>query len=257
MAIAIADTQRTTEASSSTTAVTTPGFATTVAVDDYIVVWCAYRNANGSGIRTTVADSTGNTYTSSADAWNDPVGSRFFYTKVAAGKGGSGITVTATKAVGQNVAMDLVAFHITGADTTTATDGAAVTATGTGTNGSVAMNSTTIDQDILICGISLGDDATHSTSIGTVQATPAWSAATKNTSATLRWESDYATFATSTTLTTPTAGWPSMTNGSARAWSLCAIAIKGTAGAAGGHPTMRRWGGIPGMASSNSMGRSW
>lgn len=230
MDIAIADTQRTTETSNSTSAVTTSAFSTTVASGDCVVVLAMSRNGSLNDGRLAITDSVGggtNTYTTKAQIFNDPSGIKIFTSDIVTGS--ASFTVTATK-TSINCAVDLVAFHITNWDGTDVDDGAAVTGSGTSTNGSGSMNSTAVAKDILICGISIGDDASHSCSIGTVAATPAWTAATKNSNATVRWESNYATFATNGTLTTPTYGWPSMTNGSSRAWVIAAIAIKGTAG---------------------------
>lgn len=230
MAIAIANVKRVTDSTVNATDVATAAFDTTVASGDAVIILAMSKSGSLNDTRFVITDSVGggtNTYDTKLQLYNDPCGVKIFSSDIVTGS--ASFVVNGGKAA-LSKAVDMVAVHITGWDGTDIDDGAAVSGSGTGTNGSGAMNSTAVAQDILLCCISFGDDATHSNNIGTVQGTPAWTEATKNSNATVRWESNYASFATSSALTTPTYGWPSMTNPNTRAWAIAAIAIKGTAG---------------------------
>lgn len=58
--------------------------------------------------------------------------------------------------------------------------------------------------------------------------------------------------------TTTSVGWSDVATGLLQGKCLgVALEIKQSSGAAGGQPTMRRFGGVPGMGQTNSIGRGW
>lgn len=55
---------------------------------------------------------------------------------------------------------------------------------------------------------------------------------------------------------TVTMSWTLSGDDTLFSWKLTAIPLKAAA-AAGGHPAMKRWAGVPGMSQTNSIGRGW
>lgn len=173
-----------------------------------------------------VSDTQGNTWSAcQVDAYLDPHGVGFFF---AVAGSSAACTVTVNKN-GASTAVNFELREISGWNGTTALDGAAVSNTGTGTNGGLTMSATSIADDYLLTAI-CGDPASAFTP-GTV-------ATGFSAGSSLNNETTFTQLKTATrkpgATGTYSAGWPSMTNAGSNKWAVLAFAIKGQAGGGGG-----------------------
>jgi len=162
-------------------------------------------------------DQTGptNTYDHKGHSYLDPVGIGYWTCVVANG----GTVALHVQKFGQTSIVGLVVHEVSGVDTDRVTDGLPVFATGTGNNPLVTMNETSVPNDLLIGSyvsietVTLNTPETGWTADQTFTFGGSMHAASEK-----RFPAAWGTF---------TAGWPAITNASARRWMIGAIALIG------------------------------
>lgn len=198
-----------------------------------LVVFVSTFNNNPTNI--TVTDG-GDTFTQRVTTFDGSFGIRIVTATI--GSGGN-LTIAAAKSGACAVALSV--YEVTLPDGE-APDGTAVTAAGTNTTATAAMNATSVATDLLLCGITTRE--TGQVTLNSMQS--GWTQDQTQSQAGSFLQTASGNNVTSST-GSYTAGWPSITNGSSRNWNVAAIAIKGTAG--GGGTKVNIFSGIGGGAA--------
>lgn len=161
-------------------------------------------------------DQTGptNTYDHKGHSYLDPVGIGYWTCVVANG----GTVALHVQKFGQTSIVGLVVHEVGGVDTARVTDGLPVFATGTGNNPLVVMNETSVPNDLLIGSYCSIETITLNTPETGWSADQTFTFAGMHGASEKRFPAAWGTF---------TAGWPAITNASARRWMIGAIALIG------------------------------